>query len=653
MRSTPLYLLCAITASGQAIASEQGNNNDQSSLNAITVIGADITKTASMGGIPLKELPVNGHVVGREEVERIKFVDPDELLDRIPGETQIRNLRVPNGGKGYTLPMVDGLPLESPYEGATQRMDRVNTSDIERLEVIKGPASALYGNNAFGGVVNVITRTPPEKAETTVWAETGEFDRERYGINSGGQAGKLGYFIDANTRNIDGMRDEARNDRDQFSGKFIYPLTEQTTLTTRIEHLDEVIVARGDLTREQLDDDPTQAGSLSSSTDYEQDSASLQINHLLASGELDASLSWRKKDTIGVSRFRGPQDEEDTGYAGKLMYRHDFDMSNLIIGTDLYRGEQDTLQYGRKDLALNGPATAFDNKLNIDAWFTQYQFSPVKPVTVTAGLRYEHINLCSSLYDQDASFSKTAPKLGANWQLQPDLQLWASVSEGFYAPNLNHLFDAETGNPNLKPEEATNLEVGIRGRKGDFSFDSSLYQMKIKNYLVTQEFVENGVEVERTTNAGKVTLRGLETVLEYAPSDSIWRIGATHTWAKNRYDRFNSTKGDFSGNDMSRSPEHHLNLRLAVEPVSQLIVELEGDFYSRYYSDDANSEEGKFKRDERINLRVQYRHGPWRFWANSLNLTDTLEDRASYSRGKLKFRTVDGRTWYTGLSYTF
>lgn len=56
---------------------------------------------------------------------------------------------------------------------------------------------------------------------------------------------------------------------------------------------------------------------------------------------------------------------------------------------------------------------------------------------------------------------------------------------------------------------------------------------------------------------------------------------------------------------------------------------------------------------ERINLRVQYRYGPWRFWANGLNLTDTLEDRASYSRGQLKYRTVDGRTWYTGLSYHF
>jgi outer membrane receptor protein involved in Fe transport len=57
--------------------------------------------------------------------------------------------------------MLDGMPLESPYEGATQRLDRVNTFDIQRVEVIKGPASALYPNNAFGGIVNVVSRYQP------------------------------------------------------------------------------------------------------------------------------------------------------------------------------------------------------------------------------------------------------------------------------------------------------------------------------------------------------------------------------------------------------------------------------------------------------------------------------------------------------------
>ena len=197
-------------------------------LDSITVIGDQVSHDAEIGGTPAKELPLNIHVINRQEVERLQFVDPDELLDRIPGETQVRNLRIPNGAKGYTIPMADGIPLENPYEGATQRLDRINTSDIQRVEVIKGPASALYPNNALGGVINVVTRDAPLTPETTVWAEAGDFNRRRGGVSTGGTIDKVGYFFDINSRNLDGLRDGVQNDRDQLSGKFIYDPSDTT-----------------------------------------------------------------------------------------------------------------------------------------------------------------------------------------------------------------------------------------------------------------------------------------------------------------------------------------------------------------------------------------------------------------------------------------
>jgi outer membrane receptor protein involved in Fe transport len=198
------------------------------------------------------------------------------------------------------------------------------------------------------------------------------------------------------------------------------------------------------------------------------------------------------------------------------------------------------------------------------------------------------------------------------------------------------------------------MEIGLRGNAGHWSYDTSYYHTEIENYLVTQEF-QNGLgqDVERTTNAGQVTVQGLESVVEYAPKGAPWRMGFTHTYARNVYDRFVSSDGDFSGNDLSRSPKHHFNVRVAWLPVDKLVVELEGDFYSSYFSDSANSPEGYFSRDERINLRIDYAVDSWKFWLHGLNLTDTLEDRATFSRGELKFRTVDGRTFYAGAAYQF
>lgn len=645
-----LLCLCVISVCAEE---QQEKTEEKNKLESVTVIGQIAVKDAEIAGTQIKDLAINSHVVNREEVERIRFINPDELLDRIPGETQVRNLRIPDGGKSYTIPLLDGIPLESPYEGATQRLDRVNTGDIERIEIIKGPASAIYPSNAFGGVINVISRNPPETHQTKAWLEAGELGRLRYGINTGGSSGKWGYFFDANTRNLDGEREEAKNDRDQFSGKLIYQVSDMIKLTSRFEYLDENMITRGDLTRAQINEDRHQAGGLNSSINLQQQSASIKWEQLIGAATVDFSLVYRDKDTIGLSRFRGPQDENDEAISSKLLYRYDFTDSNMVVGFDTYDGEQNTDQYERDDITLSGDFVQFENKLKINAYFLQYQVNPIDRLSITAGLRYEDIRLESSLYDQNANFSDLSPKLGFTWNVSDNNLLWLGLSEGFYAPDLNDLFDLDEGNPLLKPEKALNIELGWRGEYGSWHYDSSIYHTEISNYLVTQEFEENGVEFERTTNAGQVTVAGLESVLEYAKPDTNWRFGLTHTYAKNIYDRFVSSDGDFSGNELRRSPRNHFNIRTAWLPIDGLVVELEGDFYSSYFSDNDNSPAGQFKRGERVNIRITYDVKQWSYWFNALNLTDTIEDRATFRNGTLRFRTVDGRSFSAGVAFNF
>ena len=655
--------ISAIALSQSALSSTVSANDltldNEKPIETITVLGASGHKNAELGGISLRDLPLNVHVVGHTEIERIRFVDPDELLDRIPGETQVRNLRIPNGGKSYTLAFVDGVPVENPYEGATQRLDRVNTFDIERVEVIKGQTSALYPNNVFGGVVNVVTRDIPTQTQASISAEAGNFNRQRVGFNLGSYIGdNLGYSLNVNNRRLEGLREGSQNDRDVGSLKLAYQLYDNTFITARVEQLQETIEARGDLTAQEISDNPRQAGSLSSATDLEQDTASISLRHKLTSGELNFVALQRVKDSMGLSRFRGPQDENDEAINVNANYRHTLEQGSLIFGLDTYRGDIATKSFDRSDTKRVGPFTQSNSQFDITAYFGQYQLELLSNLTLTAGLRYENISLSEESDNHNKEFSDLAPKLGINYRISNDVQIWASISDGFYAPDLDDLFDVDNGNPNLNPEEAHNMEFGFRGTWANWAYDTSVYHNQIKNYLVTQELVSaNGDEFELTTNSGQVTVKGVESVIEYAQADANWRIGLTHTYANNTYDSFvQSTPGaadDFSGNQISRSPKHHLNARIAWEPISNVTAELEGDFYSSYFSDDANSAAGKFTRDERLNLRVTYVQERWRLWVNVLNMTNTLEDRASFSRDSLKFRTIDGRSYYAGVSYNF
>src|SRR5690606_34997156 len=97
---------------------------------------------------------------------RVMFVDSvNELLSRIPGTSQTRNMRIPIGGKSYTGNLIDGQAPKSPYRGSWGFIDETNTWDIERIEITRGPGSVLHSSNLVGGIINVITREPPARSE--------------------------------------------------------------------------------------------------------------------------------------------------------------------------------------------------------------------------------------------------------------------------------------------------------------------------------------------------------------------------------------------------------------------------------------------------------------------------------------------------------
>ena len=190
--------------------------------------------------------------------------------------------------------------------------------------------------------MNVVSRDAPLTPETRASIEAGDFSRLRAGLSTGARVDNLGYFLDVNTRNLSGLRDESVNDRDQVSAKLSYQLSDATRVSTRLEYLDEYKVERAELTKKALETDPTQAGRLSTSTDLAQSSLSFKLENLLESGQFDFALVRREKETVGESRFRDPQDENDLGYSSQLMYRHDFNQANLIVGYNGYHGEQHT-----------------------------------------------------------------------------------------------------------------------------------------------------------------------------------------------------------------------------------------------------------------------------------------------------------------------
>ncbi len=183
--------------------------------------------------------PISGAVVSQEELEHLQLGNNLlELGKRIPGIAMIRNMRIPDGGKLYTENRIDGMRATATN---TSVLDEIDQADIERIEVITGPASALYGSGAFGGTISVFTRQPPRDFKANLSQELGSWGFARTKGYAGGSFadGRVGFIVTGSTMDNDGWRkntapgasDAAAEHKDGLTLRTQFRPTDSTKLT--------------------------------------------------------------------------------------------------------------------------------------------------------------------------------------------------------------------------------------------------------------------------------------------------------------------------------------------------------------------------------------------------------------------------------------
>ncbi len=657
----------------------QAEENMQiAAADTVELEAVSVTGKTSQPVVRLKRSPVMSAVIDKKELDKVKFTNTAELLNRIPGVSKSRNLRVPNGGKGYTIPLIDGFSVRDPYRGAVGQIEDTNPSDIERIEVIYGPGSALYGSNAFGGVINVITKEPPKEQENRVWLEGGDFDRTRAGMTTAGTVtstavGDVGYFLDANYWNIGDYRDESYDDRKMVSGKLVFHPTNNSKLWVRGEYLDRQNQSAGSLTQAQYDADDEQSPGVGSFDDG--DTSSMSIGYVADTdqGELRVGYAVRHDEGHSITSFGGESDYENLDMDFKIQYRHDFKgvgassfggvgiPVSVTSGIELIDGNNDIQSLGRRGL------TDQDIDKFVYAPFAQIEVMATERLKATLGMRYEHVKYdakdrLTPSKSNERVFEKYTPKFGLTYDISEDHMAFAGASKGFAPPSRNQIFTDTYSNPNLAPEIATNYEFGFRGAfvEQNLSYDIGFYYLDIKDYI-SDEYVETvrGRDQFRPVNAAKVNFRGLEAQLDYEPVEYL-RLGISYTYARNKFvdfidDEGGSSEKDLSGNYLSSSPEHHINTRVTLIPMTNLEIELEMDSYSSSYTNSDNDldPQGRYDQDDVFNLRVNYETGPVELWLTALNLTDEKYATSVSYRSSRSYSVGDGRSVYAGVAYNF
>ncbi|MCK5830229.1 MAG: TonB-dependent receptor [Methylococcales bacterium] len=616
--------------------------------------------------------PVTVHTISRQDLDSVKFTDSYEVLNRVPGISSSRNIRWPNGGKGYTVNLMDGISVRDPLRGQVSDIESFDTDEIQRIEIIKGPASALYPSNAFGGVINVITKDAPEIPINRVWFEGGANEinhRLRGGGNTAGKIDNLGYRLSFNIWDVPSWREKTGKSREVGSGKFSYEFDAQSKLTFRGEFLHEENSTGTSLTEKQFNETPQQARKYRSYEETETMTFYLDYERMISDdGFLKASYGARNSKGFNFASFSAPADDNYLDMDGKVTYKHHVDFWNSYItaGVETINGNVNSKTYNENKANPLERADKVKQHYSIDKLmvspFVQLEIAPLPWMHLTGGLRYDDItyDAHNKLTGKNTTknYSLFSPKSGITLDLPYEQKFWFNYSFGFSPPSPSLLFTDRKANPNLRPELIENLEVGFRGSliKDTLDYEVAYYNADVTDYVV-DELIDSNKTI--SVNAGKVNLEGVETSLRFTPIKYI-RFEVAHTFSINKYINFTDRRGsDLSGNRVKQMPEHSVNARVALMPVDKLNIELEINAQTEYFVHDNNTDPyGTYQRPTLLNLRTSYDIGSAELWLHAINLTDERVARVgAFSRDRTVKRSYssigESLTIYGGIAFKF
>ena len=598
-----------------------------------------VVVTGSRVGYSSFNLPMSINVISAEQMQAGQFmVNASESLARIPGivapntnrfsSDQLISSRGFGARSGFGIRGIrlyaDGIPQTMP-DGQGQ-LSTFSLSSAERMEVMRGPFSALYGNSS-GGVIQIFTREGTGAPRVTGSAYSGSFGTWRTDLQAEGASDGLGYLIDASRYKSQGYREHNAVQRDQFNAKLSWQLSEQTKATLVLNGLDQPYNQDPQgLTRAQLEGDRHQIPFIA--TDYNtggnksQTQAGLNLEHRLGSDDALQAIVWtgiRQTMTRLATAFNAAPVIKGSGGIGYI--DRDF------AGTDLRWSHETATASGPLTLTLGltyermlDLRTGYENNHGIQGvlrrdedniaastgQYLQAQWELGKDWTLSGGVRRSQINyenrdryIASSTSNTNpddsgsASYGNTSPVLGLVYHLNPSVNLYANAGKGFDTPAFIELAYKATGsglNFALQPSTSVNYETGLKALVGR----NTRINLALFKISTDQEIVVDSSVAGRSVyiNAGKTSRTGLEFSIDSDLGNNL-KTSLAYSLLNARFDEaFNSSSTTIAaGNQIAGTPRATLYCELAWKhPASGFSSAIEARYSDKIYVDDQNSD---------------------------------------------------------------
>jgi outer membrane receptor protein involved in Fe transport len=669
----------------------------------------DVVVTATREAQKKSEVAATVGKVSGEAVRAARAAHPSQIMGRVPGvwvnvtggEGHQTAIRQPLTTAPVYAYLEDGVPVRSTGFFNHNALYEVNMPQSGGIEVTKGPGSALYGSDAIGGVVNILSRRPPSAAEAEASVELGSFGWKRALLSGGNAFGDNGVRADLNLTKTGGWRDSTGYTRNSGTVHWDRALGDDAMLKVlgTFSVIDQQTAGSSAISLADYQTNPTinytpislrKVNALRFSAAYEKETADtlLSVTPYVRDDSMDLLANW----SLGYDPTLYNTSNQSFGVLAK--YRMDFEpyRSRVIVGVDVdhspgSRAEDSitTTKVGNIYTAYRLSNRVYDYKVTYQGVspYVHGEMSPTAALRLTGGLRYDDmsyefqnnlpvaavqaINANTGLpinrwYGQSANtrtnYTHLSPKLGATYAFSDSLNGFAIYNHSFRAPSEGQLFrPASNGtavqaqqiaaaNLALKPIKVDSYEAGLRGKNAaGLSYEVSLYRMVKRDDILTQKDPATNAPI--SVNGGKTLHRGVEIGVS-APIGDALKLEVAYSYAKHTYDSWVTNNANFTGKEMALAPRVIANTRLSYAPgfmhggsIAAEVVSL-----GSYWMDDANTT--KYSGHDLLNLSASYRiDGDLELFAKLNNLTDRRF--AESTSGTANYAPGMPRTFYLGI----
>lgn len=704
---------------GQCVFAQNEVKQDTTKSQELENVFITANRTATIR----KETPVAISKITAKTINETKATAVYEIINKTPGvlmvnlgnEQHMMSIRQPMTTNAYYLYLEDGLPIRPMGIFNHNALLEINQYNLQSIEVVKGPVSSLYGPEAVGGTINLISVKPPVDPEFKFGFQADNYGYRRFQAAGGATIGKVGFHIAGiSSLQENGWMTYSDYNKDNLNARIDYNISPSTRLISNTMYGKYYSDMSG-----SVNEDAFNNRTYKSTTDFtyrksdalrtrltlEHDwnsNSSSYITAYLRDNKLGQNPSYGIKwsPTVNPTTAKGEVNSNNFksyGAIGQHTQKFDFLNTKIVAGAlydyslvtywsyvidlkaNLNPGELGKQTVDSYEIIAEHPDSKLaDYTADIfnTAGYAQVSFNPIEKLVVTFGGRYDNmkVNYDNALDNSTGSkvYDKMTFKAGANYNPFESAGFYGNYSQGFAPPGITSIFRTKpgtggtTGTPadfyyNLEPATFNNYEVGgwLSFLQNKLNFDYAFYYMDGKNELLNIKLADNSTDYR---SAGETRHKGIEFGATYRPSKQVnFRLGGTyaqHTYVDFKLsDKPSDPVQNLNGKEMPSAPKWSGNSELSYYPdwLPNLRTSIEWQLVGSYYQDQINTV--KYDGYNLFNARIGYQWKGIEVYGNVLNLTDKLYaynvSRANTTNAQPTYTAAAPRTLVFGIQYNF